>query len=652
MMAETNTNMPQSGSIATGYGNRGFLTSLLLGSICLLVAFGQAGRAQTAPPPNQQPPTTPPAAIPAPPNQQPPANPPAAPNQQPAETPPAPVNQQPPGTPPAATPAANPNPPETLTRDEPATFKARVNLVMVPVVVRDKQGHAVGGLHQEDFQLFDKSKTQQITKFSAEKSGGKVKVAEPGDKTPEKTSDQGLPADAPERFLAYLFDDIHINAGDLIRVREAARRHMASMGPTERAAIFTTSGVVELEFTDDRDKFYATLLRLMPRPVTGGGIASCPDLSYYMADLIANHNDTMALSAAAQETMACLNLDPTDPASLQTATRMAEGAARQEVGNGSHETRISLIVMKEVIHRMAAMPGQRTLVLASPGFITPEHQTEKSEVLDLAIRNNVIISSVDARGLYTDPTFDASRPSSMNSTFMRVKAQYDRDAARAQADVLAEMALGTGGNFFENNNDLEAGFKRVAAAPEFFYVLGFSPQNLKLDGAFHTLKVSLKDPEGLTTMARRGYYAPKHLTDAQENAKEELREAIFSREEMHELPVDLHTQFFKPTDLSARVTVLTHVDLKRLRLRKAEGRNRNDLTIVSALFDRNGNYVTGNQKVVEMRLKDDTLEKRADSGITVRSSFDVKPGTYLVRLVVRDAEGQQMSAANGSIEIP
>ncbi|HEV3200372.1 MAG TPA: VWA domain-containing protein [Bryobacteraceae bacterium] len=629
-----------------GYSNRGFPAALLVGLVCLGVAFGQASSSQTAPPPNQ-PPATPPAV----PNQPPPLNrpdDPAAANQQPPVTPPAAVSAQPP----AAVPAVNPNPPETVTRDEPATFKARVNLVMVPVVVRDKQGHAVGGLHQEDFLLFDKNKPQVITRFSSEKSGGKGKPAEPDAKTPEKTSDQSLPPDAPERFLAYLFDDIHVNAGDLMRVREAAHRHMAAMGPAERAAIFTTSGQIELEFTDDRDKFYATLLKLMPRSLTGKGIADCPDLSYYMADLIANKNDTIALGAAAQEAMACMNMDPSQPGALQTATNMANAAARREVSNGDHETRVSLIVMKEVIRRMSAMPGQRTLILASPGFITPEQQTEKSEVMDLAIRNNVIISSVDARGLYTDPTFDASRPSSMTSTFMRVKAQYDREAARAQADVLAEMATGTGGAFFENNNDLEAGFKRVAAAPEYFYVLGFSPQNLKFDGSFHGLKVSLKDPEGLTSQARRGYYAPKHMTDAQENAKEELREAIFSREEMRDLPVDLHTQFFKPTDQSARVTVLAHVDLKRLRLRKADGRNRNDLTIVSALFDRNGNYVTGNQKLLEMRLKDETIEKRAEAGITVRTSFDVKPGTYLVRLVVRDAEGQQMSAANGSVEIP
>ena len=44
------------------------------------------------------------------------------------------------------------------------------------------------------------------------------------------------------------------------------------------------------------------------------------------------------------------------------------------------------------------------------------------------------------------------------------------------ANILAEMADATGGTFFHNNNDLEAGFRRLAAVPEFSYLLGFSPQ--------------------------------------------------------------------------------------------------------------------------------------------------------------------------------
>ena len=73
---------------------------------------------------------------------------------------------------------------------------------------------------------------------------------------------------------------------------------------------------------------------------------------------------------------------------------------------------------------------------------------------------------------------------------------------------------------------------------------------------------------------------------------------------------------------------------------------------ISGVFDRNGNFISGQQKTVELRLLDSTLEKVLNSGITVRTNFDVAPGSYVVRLVVRDSEGQTMAARNGVVEIP
>jgi hypothetical protein len=217
---------------------------------------------------------------------------------------------------------------------------------------------------------------------------------------------------------------------------------------------------------------------------------------------------------------------------------------------------------------------------------------------------------------------------------------------------MAVLADGTGGTFFQNNNDLDEGLRRVSTAPEYYYVLGFTPQNLKLDGNFHGLKVTVKSPGKLTLQSRRGYFAPKHVADPTQEAKEEIDDALFSQEELHDLPVGLHTQFFKSSEADAKLTVLAHVDVKQLRFRKAEGRNWNDLTVVSALFDRNGTFLQGSEKTLQMRLKDDTLENKLASGITMRASFDVKPGSYLVRLVVRDSEGRLMSAENGAVEIP
>jgi VWFA-related protein len=540
---------------------------------------------------------------------------------------------------------------EMSSKDEPATFRSRVNLVMVPVVVRDKQGRAIGNLRQEDFQLFDRGKPQVITRFSVERPGmpgGKSRDAN-GGKSPKT---DGAKVDIPERFVAYLFDDIHLNFGDLARVRDSASRHMeTALKPADRAAIFTTSGQVGLEFTDDRDKLKETLRRLQPRPIAGSpGATECPQVSYYMGDLVQNHNDPGILQALIQDTLICASLDPATMRSV--AESMVRSAASRATQFGSHETRLALGVLRDAIRRMASTPGQRIIVLASPGFITPEDHQETTDVMDRAIRANITINTVDGRGLYVDPSMDLSKPV-YSAQAALVKSQYDRDEARAQSDVLAELAHGTGGTFFQNSNDLDEGFRRTAEAPEYYYLLGFSPQNLKLDGSFHPLKVSLvKAITNVNSQARRGYYAPRHLTDAAETAKEEIREALFSREELRELPADMKTQFFKPSLETARVTLLVHLDLKGLRFRKADGRNYDNVTIVTGLFDRNGNFVTGVQKTVEMRLLDSTVAARAESGITLRNTFDVKPGGYRVRLVVRDTEGQQITAQDGAIDIP
>ncbi len=540
---------------------------------------------------------------------------------------------------------------EMATHDEPALFKARVNLVMVPVVVRDRQGKAVGTLKQEDFQLFDKGKPQYIARFSMEKAAGRLNKASGAVpvSSPDKPSEEKPAVDLPDRFIAYLFDDVHMKFGDLVHARDAAGRHIdTALRTTDRAAIYTTSGQTIQDFTDDRTLLHEALAKLRMRPVTGQGLSNCPNMTYYMADLIVNKNDPTVLDAAARDVMSCQSLDPSQYAQAQ---QIARQAAQQELNLGDHETRLAMGVIKELVRRMAAMPGQRSIILVSNGFVTlAEHSIEKTDIMDRAIRSSVLINSLDARGLYTD-TSDITRQGT-NSVTEMVLHQMERETNRAQSDVMAELAAGTGATFFQNNNDLDAGFARLATAPEYYYLLAFSPQNLKMDGSFHALKVTLKAVKDVSVGARTGYYAPRHLENAIETAKREIEEALFSREEMSDIAVELHTQFFKSGADTARVSLVVKVDVKHLKFRKEEDRNCNELTVVAGLFDRNGVYATGNQKKIEMRLKDETVEKRLDGGLTIRSSFDIKPGTYSVRLVVRDAEGQLMSAQNGAVEIP
>jgi VWFA-related protein len=563
-------------------------------------------------------------------------------------TSPAPQSEKPP--------ESKQNAEELATHDEPTTFKVNVKLVVVRAVVRDSQGHAIGNLRQEDFQVFDKGKPQVITQFEVEQPGvlaakAHHEVENSGDTLAADTSPNTANAPpAPERFMAYLFDDVHMEFGDLARVREAAERHFATLRPTDRAAIFTTSGQTMLDFTDDHAQLHATLLRLQPRPIARGFGQDCPDISYYQADLIVNKNDAEATQVGVQDAIACTpglaSLPPANAALVAAATVQSTSAS--VLSTGDHESRISLGLLRDVVRNVSRKPGQRSVVLVSPGFITPQLEYEYTDIIDRALRSQVVINALDARGLYVptpfaDPTLTRAPPGG--------KLLLDTAADSAQADLLAVLADGTGGVFFHNSNDLDEGFRRVAETAEYSYVLAFVPQNLKLDGTFHTLKVTLKNPQKLALQARRGYYAPKNFANPDEQAKQEIVDAMYSQEELHNLPVNLHTQFFKTTDGDAKLVILAHVDIKRLHFRKAEGRNNNVLTCAFAVFNRNGNLVEGTEEILTMHLKDETLEHKLDSGRTLRTSFDVKPGSYLVRLVVRDEEGQLMSAENGTVEI-
>jgi VWFA-related protein len=540
---------------------------------------------------------------------------------------------------------------ELTQRDEVTTFKVKVNLVLVRVVARDGKGNPVGGLHKEDFEVLDNGKPQTISQFAIEGPGTRAETSIAAVEAGPATATEAAAPVIPTHFVAYVFDDVHIDFGDLVLLRQAASRHMDTLQPTDRAAIFTTSGQGNLDFTDDREALHKALERLRPTPVARTGTnADCPVISYYIADLIVNKHDANAFSMVYADALSCAFNNDTHYA--QAAQNLVTTSANFALQTGEHETRLSLSVFQDILRRIAVMPGQRTMLVLSPGFFNGGLEWETLDLIDRALRTQVVISSLNARGLYTQsPLGDISQPNPTSPAVAVLRSQYQSESDFANDNILRDLSEGTGGTYYHNNNDLFAGFQRIATTPAFYYVLGFSPQNLKLDGGFHKLKVVVKNPPKLSIQARKGYYAPKHVADPSQEAKQEIEDALFSQEEVHDLPVDLHTQFFKASEADAQLAVLVHVDARHLHFNRDQGRNANQLTIVSGLFDRNGRFITANEKVLDLHLKDETLASKLERGLTLKSTFDVKPGAYVVRLVVRDAGGQ-ISAANGAIEIP
>jgi VWFA-related protein len=386
------------------------------------------------------------------------------------------------------------------------TIKSSVNEVLVPVVVRDAQGQTVGNLKKEDFQVFDNGKPQVITGFTLVQRAAPMTRVNPPTPAPIDLPAALKPPPPPERFVALLFDDLNLSTSDLIQSQKAAIKILGgSLLASDIAAVLSTSGI-DSGFTFDHNGLEKTILSLKVNHLYQHDPNDCPNVDYYQGDLIVNKQDPMALTVATNDTLSRANLDP---AMYRTAQKLAIAAARRAVENGDQDARVTLDFLRSTVRNMGTLPGQRVLILVSPGFLSasPEALTLKSQLLDAAAQSNVTISAIDARGLYITE-LDASQRESHDAFAAKMQDQYRHTSMGSSGDVMAELADGTGGTYFHNNNDLAAGFSRPLSPPTYLYLPAFSPVNVKPDGRYHELKVKLNQ-RGLRLQARRGYSAPK-----------------------------------------------------------------------------------------------------------------------------------------------
>ena len=362
------------------------------------------------------------------------------------------------------------------------TIHVDVNELLVPAVVRDGKGLTVGGLDKDDFRVLDQGKPRAITGFTVENSAAREGVQ----RTPEPDTEISVvaaqPAAARDRYIVFLFDDRHLNLSDLAITQKAATKMLVEpLGAGEYADVLSFMGV-NSGITRDRVALKAAIMQLKAHPLHQFDEHDCFAISAYTAHQIVDIRDDQVFQAAVSQAKSCSNLMLTGGGNV--FENMVRSAANHALAVGQEDARESLNVIENVVRAMGKLPGQRTLILVSPGFFSnsPETMYFKSEVLNQAAAANVIISALDARGMVVDTTGDDH--------------------------VMSELAAGTGGTFFDHSNDLESGLKSLTVPPEFLYLLELSLRGVKPDGAYHQLQVKVDEP-GLHVQARKGYVVAK-----------------------------------------------------------------------------------------------------------------------------------------------
>jgi VWFA-related protein len=533
-----------------------------------------------------------------------------------------------------------------------ATLRVQTNMVEAGVVVRDNAGRPVRDLQQTDFRLFDKGEPQPISFFSVETSepaGSSAAQDVPHPASGASASPPGGPSPVTQttrpQYIALFLDDYAMAPPQFAFARRAAEKFIGrGLDPNVRIGIFTTSLTQALDFTNDKSKLLAALHSLAPQTKMSEKGLECGLGPYLAYQASTEHVQPSPAVQAAMGRVAACGLCQDQNSCYDTAIAESESTL---IAAESYSTQ-TLLALRRVIRYLGQMPGRRILMLTSSGFLTATLQAQQDRVVDDALRAGVMINSLDAKLLATEPV---GGPLGAPLASTPAEHQITLEQRAGLNDVLATLADATGGEFFHNNNDLSSALSKMALEPELRYVLGFSPEKTETDGQFHALKVELSTTKHFHIQARKGYFAPTKEEASRPTQEEKLDREVTRSESLAELPAIVTSHWLKSSAGSAELSVTVHVDLKPLSFQKQKDREVQQLNFIVALFGPNGNFVAGKQGEIDLALKDDSFARLEASGINGSLDLQAPAGSYRLRTVTQEAVTGKLAASSQPVTL-
>lgn len=517
-------------------------------------------------------------------------------------------------------------------------IRLSTELVQIDVLVTNKSNKPVRGLTREDFELYDNSKPQHIANFAYEETKTR-RVEETAGENPRLP--KAITAGELKRVFAFVVDTLHIKFENIGRTRKMLSDFVDNkMQPGDLVLILPTgggSGVLQ-QFTSDQRLLHRAIDRLRP---------------FFFS------NDTTPYRS-----MARLGLGSTG--------RTASGAPNRGFGRQSMpgiqggnpdpfeeaDVHTTLNAMKETIKSMSRLPGRKVAVLVSEGIRASATQTTQDlkETTAMAGRANVVFYTIDPRGL--EPLMlsvtDEIDTDADFSTAVTDALESKRSDFYESQDSLREIALDTGGKFFGNNNDIVHGLDQMLDENAAYYMVGFYPEAGKWDGKFHKVKVVVREHPELTVSFRKGYLAksPTPESAVTDPKTAEVIEAISSPLVRRDIDLRLTPLYIDNAQRDPAATLLLHIDASKLTFVQADGRYRDHLEEIGFVLDAKGNTIDRFSNVLDLNLLPQSYQNALKRGFVVTRTMNIKPGTYQIRLFVRETAPGLIGTANDFIDIP
>lgn len=542
-------------------------------------------------------------------------------------------------------------------------FRAETELVTVDVVVLDRRGEPVADLTASDFVVMEEGRAQQVQLFQPVVAKGGAETGRGSARTYHYSTNVGGQARVARSFVLF-FDDVRLTQEQGGRARKALEQFVREEVQAGDLVSLVAPGRGlrwHARAPRDREELLKTLAGLRGNNVPELTAERISDYEAFRIHVM--HDEQMAERVGRR--FSNYRVAGREPVNLQqdegprpekkggavglieplVMARAAEVYARAAARNIA-----TLEALRQTISSLAPVRGRKSVVVVSPGFILDQELALFRRVEDAARHANTALYFVDARGLEAQSVFGSAQFGSPIDS---------RDIGAAHATLALDavgavsLAESSGGFAVQNTNDLGAGLRRIGRESQVYYLLGYAPSQRPAEGEFRRIDVRVNRP-GVQVRARKGYYAGRVASDPLAvGDTDALETALESPYDLAALPVRAAAYVFgnrKPGEVS--VLLAAETDLRAFELRPNGGIPVDVLDLRVRVTNPSTGDTMRYDRSVEMTPENGAPASETSAWYPLAQPFELAPGTYQARVVVRDRNSGRIGAVTHDFEVP
>jgi VWFA-related protein len=532
--------------------------------------------------------------------------------------------------------------------------KVKSNLVNIDVIVKDKKGKYVSDLKAEDFTITEDGKAQKLEFFDAPVV--RTETRKPGEVTVEASAAPAEISTTPTRnYIALVLDSQTTDFTNLKPVREGAIKYVREqISDGDAVALLSvTNGLKMLQpFTQDKARLIASIEQL-----------GSPDAKTFeqkeTAENIANIREFLNNNPAPDQITS--NAGGANAARVLIAQHVLQQFIRLRTALSLQQARPVLAALAAIAEGLRPIPGKKTVVLFSQGFVTPAVlDWQVQSTIDIANRANVAVYIIDSAGLRAGaPTSGALVPGSPLAGVSAITNQEQRiqavggetvfDYARQEGqsreyDILYRISGDTGGKFLKGNNDIGLGLERINQEIQARYTLAYRSTNQTFDGTFRKVKIEVRRPD-MQIVSRSGYYAiPPEEIVLLSPADKKLMAGFAAAAASPSLPLFVSLSPFRTREGMYTVPLAIEVPTSAVKFERKNDKQSMQLEVLGVLKatpERTLSRLGGN---FDVNLSAADYNQILNNNIFYRQDMQLTSGDYTIDLIVRDKQSGKIAA--------